>query len=747
MQASAGWQFELEIHPAEWRFPAGRSWVAGWIWSPEGRQLTDLRAWIDGRPFLGLHGLPRPGIEERLLQKPGPPYLGFSLLLEPHRDARSFRLEARDAAGPWRQIFQTALTAAPDAAPAARAPALAEIAGEKIPALLRLQARRPEASLAALADEIITAALAVPLDTLPNPPFHGALEEPRREGWIRYGRLAITGWLGHRERRIRRLTAMVDPLQEHELPHGLRRLDIDGVFPDLPDRENLAFVGHADLSFDPGLPGLLKIFAELDNGEKHLVFAQRFLPRIILGADTPFPRLSRRTFARAAWALNRSSRRHGMARGSLAVMRAALTTAWQAYAAEAPAASPRARPTPPAGAPAVSGKPLRVVVVTHNLNPEGAPWFILEYARHLAAQPGWRVRVISPEDGPLRQKFAEAGLPVELVDVRAVMAAGTTAEFQESLTAVAGRLDWAAIDLVVANTMVSFWAVHLARRAHKPALLYIHESAPVRRFFAPVLAPALFPVVEAAFALARRVIFIAAASQSVFARLERGENFRCLPSWIDVTGIRRFAAENDPRVLRDRHGYRRDAVIFANIGSVCERKGQHVFVRAVAQLQNRLAAAGRPVPALQFLMVGARPGQYLDSLRRDITRLELPGVTIVDEVPGTYDFYRLADVFVCSSFEEAFPRVLLEAAAFSLPIVSTNVNGITEMLSPEEAWLVPPGDPAALAQAMHEALLAHLAGDRTRAERAHATVAARFAAEHSLPLHRAMAGEAAAHSG
>jgi glycosyltransferase involved in cell wall biosynthesis len=429
--------------------------------------------------------------------------------------------------------------------------------------------------------------------------------------------------------------------------------------------------------------------------------------------------------------------------GGFAPARAALRAAWQTYTAEAPLASRGSRRPPPPVAPATNIRPLGVLIATHNLNLEGAPWFVYEYACHLAAQPGWRVRVISSTDGPLREKFTAAGLAVEVLDLQSALAAGTPEEFDRTLVALAARPDWADIDLVVANTMVSFWAVHLARRAGKPALLYIHESAPVRRFFAPLLAPALLPLVEAAFGLARRVVFIAAASQPVYARLERHGNFRYLPSWIDVASIRRFAAAHDAAELRRRHNLPRDAVVFANVGSVCERKGQHVFVRAIARLHEELAAAGQPVPTLQFLMIGARPGPYLDALRHDIARLRLSNVIIIDEVPSTYEYYRLADLFVCSSFEEAFPRVLLEAAAFSLPIVSTNVNGITDMLAPDEAWLVPPGDAGALAGAMREALAAHLAGDRTRARRAHDTVAARFAAEQSLPLHLAMATEAA----
>ena len=64
----------------------------------------------------------------------------------------------------------------------------------------------------------------------------------------------------------------------------------------------------------------------------------------------------------------------------------------------------------------------------------------------------------------------------------------------------------------------------------------------------------------------------------------------------------------------------------------------------------------------------------------------------------------------------------MEAAAFGRLIVSTDVDGIPELLGPEEAWLVPPDDTGQLAEAMQSALKAHLRGDRTRAERAQARI-------------------------
>jgi glycosyltransferase involved in cell wall biosynthesis len=59
------------------------------------------------------------------------------------------------------------------------------------------------------------------------------------------------------------------------------------------------------------------------------------------------------------------------------------------------------------------------------------------------------------------------------------------------------------------------------------------------------------------------------------------------------------------------------------------------------------------------------------------------------------------DVFVLSSFSEAFSYTILEAMAAKLPIVSTNVSGTKETVSQVPGnILVPPGNPATLAEGM-----------------------------------------------
>ncbi len=742
MSAPPGWQFAVEIHPTDWRFPAGQSWVAGWIYAGEHNFITDLRAWIDGRAFLGLPGLPKPGLDEKLSGRPGPPYSGFTIRMEPQRGARLLRLEARDMAGSWSEFFRTDINVDDRAATFPAPAALASRLPELVPGLLRLYAQRASVPWRLLADEVVAAALAEPLNSLPVPPFHGALEEPRDHGLLRYGRLAVTGWLAHRTAKIKRVTAIVDAVQECQLRHGLPRSDIGGVFADLPGSERSQFVGHVDLPANPGSPALLKVFAEMENGEKHLVFAQRFAPKVVAGADVPLPPLSRATFARAVWALRGAAGRFHLPLGRAQEALRRTRTAWTDFRAEAPVKTGQSTVRTASAPAGIKAGPLRVLVATHNLNFEGAPWFIFELARFLAAQPGVSVRVISPQDGPMRRVFEEAGMPVTVIDLASSWRAESVGEFGRALDS-AVKIDWSDTDLVIANTMVSFWVVHLASAAGKPSLLYVHESSAIRRFFQPIVKPVLFPVIEEAFRQAARVAFTADASRLVFDYLNERGNFVLLPSWVDVARIDCFAQAHHKAALRSKHRLDPNAVLLVNIGSVCERKGQHIFISAAQLLKEELRIT-YPGRKIQFVIVGTRPGLYLDALKQEVELHALDNIVFLPESGEIFDFYRLADIFVCTSFEESFPRVLLESAAFRIPIVTTNVNGIAEMLAADEAWIIPPGDRYQLGDAIKQALAAHLAGDSRRADKARTSIVRKYHEANSLPLHLALAREAAA---
>jgi glycosyltransferase involved in cell wall biosynthesis len=392
-----------------------------------------------------------------------------------------------------------------------------------------------------------------------------------------------------------------------------------------------------------------------------------------------------------------------------------------------------------ASAPARTGRAgkLRLLLLTHNLNLEGAPLFLLEYATWMSREAGFTLEVLASQDGPLRGAYEALGAHITVIDTGPLYASPDEDTFHQRLGEIKFQLDWDHIDVVVCNTLVSFWGVHLAARAGKPSLFYIHESSTVFRFFERKLELALHRLVAQAFRDTTHALFLCAATRAYYEDLNVSGNFRLVPSWIKLDDIEAFRAGHTRADMRRKHGFADDETVIANIGTVCERKGQHVFLRAIEHF-NRQGHRGK----FRFVMVGARPGIYLDLLKRDLVRLALPNVTFVPETREVFDFFVAADQFVCTSFEESFPRVVMEAMAFRTPIVTTDVHGITEMIGQrQQGYLVPAGDHLALSRMMWTCIAKERSG-RSLTPTAYSKALRLYDHRKVLPFHVALAREA-----
>ena len=381
---------------------------------------------------------------------------------------------------------------------------------------------------------------------------------------------------------------------------------------------------------------------------------------------------------------------------------------------------------------------LHLLLVTHNLNYEGAPLFLLEHAAFMVRKEGFTVDLLTAEDGPLRGAYEALGIKITLVDRHPLHGARNDQEFAEQVEVMRAKLDLSSVDVVLCNTVACWWGVHLAAAAGKPSLLYVHESATIKRFFSKMLHQHMQHVARAAFRQATRVCFLCRSSRSFFEELNDYDNFRFVSSWIDLPRIETFKRQHTKASLRRKYGYGDDETIIANIGTVCERKGQHIFIRTISTFMQQYAAGAK----YRFLFVGGRPGEYQDSLIRDMEMLGITNVDIITETRDAYDFFVLSDMFVCTSYEESFPRVLLEAMAFETPIVSTDVHGIPEMVTDRaEAYLVPPGDPVKFAKVMKTCLEKQQNGTST-APMGYSKVVRAYDIDRVLPKHADIAREA-----
>ena len=155
------------------------------------------------------------------------------------------------------------------------------------------------------------------------------------------------------------------------------------------------------------------------------------------------------------------------------------------------------------------------------------------------------------------------------------------------------------------------------------------------------------------------------------------------------------------------------------VGRLVPEKGQAVLLSAVA----RLAERGHDV---RLTLVGEGPDR--ERLEGTAARLAITQRVLFAGAIGQDDIaaiYGSASIFCLASFAEGVPCVLMEAMAMGLPVVSTRIMGIPELIEENHGGLlVAPGRADELASAL-ERLLA----DTTLIEKLTANARAKVLAE------------------
>ena len=145
--------------------------------------------------------------------------------------------------------------------------------------------------------------------------------------------------------------------------------------------------------------------------------------------------------------------------------------------------------------------------------------------------------------------------------------------------------------------------------------------------------------------------------------------------------------------------------VILSVARLVEKKGLGDLIAAADILRRR----GR---VFQVEIIGSGP------LRRTLQaqaerlgladRVRLPGAQAHEAVCLAYQrasVFALPCIVASNGDRDGIPNVLLEAMASGVPVVSTPVSGIPELVESEvDALLVPPNDPAALAEAIDKLL-------------------------------------------
>ena len=137
--------------------------------------------------------------------------------------------------------------------------------------------------------------------------------------------------------------------------------------------------------------------------------------------------------------------------------------------------------------------------------------------------------------------------------------------------------------------------------------------------------------------------------------------------------------------------------ILGSIGSFEHRKGHPVLFEALEELANNSH------PNVHLMMVGDGPDESILKERVKILGLErhVSFFPFTDEPNFVYE--RLDITVLPSLYKEGLPNVLLESMAMGVPVVSSNIGGVSEIVfEGETGYMVEPGDKSALADAINK---------------------------------------------
>lgn len=165
-----------------------------------------------------------------------------------------------------------------------------------------------------------------------------------------------------------------------------------------------------------------------------------------------------------------------------------------------------------------------------------------------------------------------------------------------------------------------------------------------------------------------------------------------IPNGIPTT---EYTPDSQRRFLwRQRHQIESDAVVFVSVGRLVSLKNHALLLNAFAKVES--------TRHIYLLLVGG--GDLENAIRQQIHQLNLQDrVRLLGVRADIPDILNASDIFVLSSKWEGNPMSVQEAMASGLPVISTAVGGVPELVNDGvSGLLVPSEDEEALVHAMQK---------------------------------------------
>jgi glycosyltransferase involved in cell wall biosynthesis len=342
--------------------------------------------------------------------------------------------------------------------------------------------------------------------------------------------------------------------------------------------------------------------------------------------------------------------------------------------------------------------PIRVLLFSHNLSWQGAQNSMFELAIGYKRSQILYPIILSPADGPLRSLYLSHDIPVVVGNFSSYNLS-TLSKFNHAMNKLDKVINKFNVNVVHANTLLSFFVINSAYQHSIPCIWNIRESNNPDTYF-DYLPPQLRRIAYDCFKYASKVIFVSNATLNVWKKFNTKNNFICIHNAIDEFRFLESTKGLQREKVRSALNIKPHENVIISVGTISERKCQADLLEAYKLLPDVLANNCR------IFLIGAKKSVYCQNLIGQVSSLPehvKKRITIIPETFGgngiedVAKYYKAADIFVLCSQNESYPRTILEAMYFGLPIVTTPIFGVVEqVIENKNALYYPTGDAKAL---------------------------------------------------
>lgn len=293
----------------------------------------------------------------------------------------------------------------------------------------------------------------------------------------------------------------------------------------------------------------------------------------------------------------------------------------------------------------------------------------IEMVDQSVAEP---VVIVARNEGELRCEFERSEIPVHGLEANI-----SPRGIPRATVALSGLLSELEVDLVHSHLPFAHVVSRLACARHGVPHIATYHNVREHKTRPKRLAERV---------TSRLSDCIVCVSEGVRNSYPGSKRTRVIYNAIDVEDFHRRVEAANPSELKASHDGK---LILLNVARCVEQKRQEDLIEAISLLESE---------NIQLYIVGDGPRRRrLEEIARE--KEVSNQVTITGYVDEIEPYFAMADIFVSSSANEGLPTTHIEAMAAELPIISTDIPGIREIvIDGENGYLTPVGDLRELAE-------------------------------------------------